>query len=217
MTHRADNINAFALSVCVELVSVAELCVFQCRATAKWFIHKWPEGGSSAANKCEHSISHSECALKAIYIVKSNYPSSMREYLISILNRAEHIIKKKKKRERERERKKEGRLFLDEGGLLNRGISLYTIQHSRFNYFPTQMKRGGGRTLIYLCPGRQCGLLRQEEKSKRGELVVDNGGRTKSRSFCCFFAFKANLKFLVVDLLTSLFLSEVLFLTATQS
>ena len=65
----------------------------------------------------------------------------MREYLISILNRAEHIIKKKK---REREKKKEGRLFLDEGGLLNRGISLYTIQHSRFNYFPTQMKRGGG-------------------------------------------------------------------------
>lgn len=37
-----------------------------------------------------------ECALKAIYIVKSNYPSSMRDYLISILNRAEHIIKEKK-------------------------------------------------------------------------------------------------------------------------
>lgn len=77
------------------LVSVAELCV-SVQGDAKWFIHKWPEGGSSAANKCEHSISHSECALKAIYIVKSNYPSSMREYLISILNRAEHIIKKKK-------------------------------------------------------------------------------------------------------------------------
>lgn len=53
----------------------------------------------------------------------------MREYLISILNRAEHIIKEG------------GGLFLDEGGLLNRGISLYTIQHSLFNYFPTQMKR----------------------------------------------------------------------------
>ena len=46
--------------------------------------------------KCEHSISHSESALKAIYIVKSNYLSSMREYLISIFNRAEDIIKIKK-------------------------------------------------------------------------------------------------------------------------
>lgn len=56
----------------------------------------------------------------------------MREYLISILNRAEHIIRKKKKKIKEGER-----LLLDEGGLLNRGISLYTIQHSLFNYFPT--------------------------------------------------------------------------------
>lgn len=83
-------------------------------------------------------VSHSEWALKAIYIVKSNYLSSMREYLISVLNRAEHIIKIKKEKEEESESGWGwGGLFFDEGGLLNRGISLYTIQRSLFNYFPT--------------------------------------------------------------------------------
>lgn len=95
MTHWLQLILMLSYQCLCGPAPVAELCV-SVQGDAKWFIHKWPEGGSSAANKCEHSISHSECALKAIYIVKSNYPSSMREYLISILNRAEHIIKKKK-------------------------------------------------------------------------------------------------------------------------
>lgn len=64
---------------------------------------------------------HTLSALKAIYIVKSNYSSSMREHLISI---EQNILLREKR-------------GLDEGGLLSRGISLYTIQHSLFNYFPT--------------------------------------------------------------------------------
>lgn len=47
----------------------------------------------AAANKYGLRVSDSECTLKAIYIVKSNYPNVMREHLISVLSRAEHIIK----------------------------------------------------------------------------------------------------------------------------
>ena len=74
------------------------------------------------------------------------------------------------------------------------------------------MKRGGGgQTMIYLCPGRQCRLLRHEEKSKRKRGTCGGQWWENKVSLVLFSAFKANLKFLCVDLLTSTFLSDVPF------
>lgn len=61
-----------------------------------------------------------------------------------------------------------GALFLDGGGLLNRGFSLYTIQHPLFNYFPTQMKREEN-TDLFVSPERTWdrGMGGGHEKKKR--------------------------------------------------
>lgn len=69
--------------------------MFQCRAMpSDSYTNDLREAAVQRTN-VSTGVSHSDCALKAIYIVKSNYPGSVREYLISVLNRAEHIIKEK--------------------------------------------------------------------------------------------------------------------------
>lgn len=166
------------MSACL---SLWQSCVFHCRAMPKWFTHKWPEGGSSAANKCEHSISHSECALKAIYIVKSNYPSSMREHLISILNRAEHIIKEKKG------------AFVRWRWLSEQRNPL--VHNSAIPFLIIFQHRWKGKNpdlFVSWDPMRAF----ETWKPKEGTWV-DNSGRTKSLSFCCF-CLKGNQKLSVL-------------------
>lgn len=124
-------------------------------------------------------LTHRRCAIKAIYIVKSNYPSSARGLFDLDLKQSGTYYYEKRG------------LFLDEGGLPNRGISLYTIQHCRFNYFPTQMKR---EEHWFICAlGDNAGFWdRENEKKKEVGRTVQG---EQSRSHCIVMALKGYQKF----------------------
>lgn len=82
--------------------------------------------------------------------------------------------------------------------------------------FQHRWKEGGKNTDLFVSWETMRAFETWRKIQKRGT----RGGQlweNKVSLVLLFSAFEANLKFLVVDLLTSLFLSEVLFLTPTQS